>query len=66
MIKWRYKVIPTYSVKEMLTLNDSQEATIDKGVRRFEDWLNEQGKEGWEFVDKGANSFVFKKASQES
>ena len=62
MIRFEYKAIPYEFIKTTVDIRKGEK--LEEAAKRFEDWLNSYGSEGWEFVGRGENSYCFKRAIQ--
>jgi len=58
---YEYKVIDYALIQPMLGFDPNNIYEKQEAIKRFEAWLNSHGKEGWEFVGKSEETFVFKR-----
>ena len=62
MVQFEYKLILFDVVKTTVDIREGEKLEVT--AKRFEDWLNSHGKEGWEFVGRGDNAYCFKRTIQ--
>jgi transposase len=57
--KYEYRVIAFDKASRVTDVRPGED--VETARKRFEDWLNKYGEQGWELVGKGDLCYVFKK-----